>query len=328
MAYDDLLKIRTWSLDGTKTDNITELVETKTWSGSYTDCARRLTYTVLPEALGEIGSSLKMYHDADLLFSGSIFARKRSSLGHTISITAYDRGIYLKRNETYLKVRKQTPEAVAAQLCQEFGIPFSSFVKTGVPLSRNFLGQTLYQVIQTMYTLAAQQTGKKYQMRFRGDKLEVVEKQQTEETIRLIPGSNLISCDSQDSIENLVTSVAVYNKDSKRVATYDAADGLRELYGLMQQAMKASDKEDPEKTARQILEDNGVKTTINAKCIGNTKLISGNAVVVHEPVTGADGLFWILSDTHEVTRGIYRTSVTLDFRNLMDKQSAGSVPTK
>lgn len=48
MAYDDLLKIRTWSRDGAKTSHITELVQSKTWSGSYQDCARKLTYTALP----------------------------------------------------------------------------------------------------------------------------------------------------------------------------------------------------------------------------------------------------------------------------------------
>ena len=34
MAYDALLKIRTWSRDGTKTSHITELLQSKTWSGS------------------------------------------------------------------------------------------------------------------------------------------------------------------------------------------------------------------------------------------------------------------------------------------------------
>ena len=53
-----------------------------------------------------------------------------------------------------------------------------------------------------------------------------------------------------------------------------------------------------------------------------------DAVVVHEPVTGTDGLFWILSDSHTTVSGVYQTTVTLDFRNLMDQQEAGSVPTE
>ena len=328
MAYDDLLKIRTWSRDGKKTSHITAVVQSKTWSGSYTDCARKLTYSALPDALSELGGRVRLYHEADILFSGSVFRRKRDNASQVFDCTAYDRGIYLKKNETYLAVRNQTPEAVTAQICREFNIKFGSLAATGFKLSRNFLGVSLYQIIQTMYTLAAEQNGKKYQIRFRADTLEVVEKALGAESIRLVPGSNLLSCSSEESIENMVTSVAVFDDQYKRIATYDSPNNYRALYGLMQQAIKSSDKEDPAKSAKQILEDNGIKTTITAQCLGNTKLITGNAVVVHEPVTGTDGLFWILSDSHSTTRGIYQTQVTLDFRNLMDKKTAGSVPTK
>ena len=132
MAFDDLLKIRTWSRDGSKTAHITELVQSKTWSGSYQDCARKLTYTALPEALSELGGRVRLYREADILFSGSVFARQRNSLEDVFSVTAYDRGIYLKKNETYRKVRNQTPEAVTAQLCAEFGIPTGTLAATGV----------------------------------------------------------------------------------------------------------------------------------------------------------------------------------------------------
>lgn len=261
-------------------------------------------------------------------FSGRITDRQRDSLGQTMDVTALDNGLYLKRNSTYLAVRNQTPESVAREVCNEFGVPVGSLASTGVKLSRNFLGSSLYQVIQTMYTLSSEQTGKKYQVRFRGNELDVVEKALGAESLRLVPGSNLLSCQSRDSIQNMVNSVAVYSDEYRRVATYKNQDGYVALYGLMEQAIKASSYESPEKAAREILEENGISTTITADCIGNAKLITGNTVVVHEPVTGTDGLFWIQSDQHNWKSGIYRTKVTLDFRNLMDKQEAGSVPSK
>ena len=51
-------------------------------------------------------------------------------------------------------------------------------------------------------------------------------------------------------------------------------------------------------------------------------------MVVEEPVTGTYGQFWITADSHSFGGGVYRTKVTLDFRNLIDKQTAGSVPKK
>lgn len=326
MAYNDLLKIRTWSLDGSKTEHVTSRVRSKTWSGSYKDCARQLTFSVLPDALAELGGMARLYKDADILFSGHIVSRDRDSLGHEIDCTALDNGLYLKRNSTFIAVRKQTPEAVAAQLCGEFGIPCENLAATGVALSRNFLGVSLYQIIQTMYTLAAEQTGKQYQIRFHSNHLQVVEKAIGPESIRLVPGSNLLWCRSTESIEKMVNRVTVYDDECRQVASYDSPENYIDLYGLMQQAIRASEKESPEASAKDILEQNGISTTITAQCLGSVKLITGNAVVVHEPNTGTDGLFWITADSHTVTRGIYQTKVTLDFRELMDKQTAGSVP--
>lgn len=327
MAYSDKFSLTAWSLDGKKRSGIGGLVSELTWSGSYTDCARKLAYSALPETLSELGGAVELAVGAEPVFSGRVFVRRRDSLSQTFSCTAYDRGIYLKRNETSIAVRGQTPEAVAGRLCAEFGIQAGELAATGVQLNRNFFGVDLYRIVQTLYSLAAERNGKKYQVRFRGVKLDVVEKTLGPETLRLLPGSNLLSCSASESMEKLVTSVAVYDGQYKKIASYDSQEGFRELYGLMQQVLRASDKEDPAKSAKQILEDNGIRTTITARCLGNRKLISGNAAVVHEPVTGTDGLFWILSDSHTWTRGVYRTTVTLDFRNLMDEQEAGSVPT-
>jgi len=324
--FDDFLKIRTWSLDGSRTEHITEKLQSKTWSGSYQDCARQLSFSALPEALMELGGMVRLYKGPDILFSGHIVSRSRDSLGKTIDCTSLDNGLYLKRNSDYLSVRNQTPEAITRQLCEKFGIPCGELAAAGVPLTRNFLGDSLYQIIQTMYSLAAEQTGKQYQIRFRSNHLYVVEKAIGPESIRLTPGSNLIWCRAAESIEKMVNRVAVYDDEFQRSSVYDSPEGYIGLYGLMQQAIKASDKENPEASAKDILEQNGISTTITALCLGNTKLIAGNAVVVHEPVTGVDGLFWITSDSHTTVRGVYQTKVSLDFRNLMDKQSAGSVP--
>lgn len=328
MAWDDLFKIRTWSLDGKRTEHISPLVQDKTWSGSYQDCARQLSFSVRPEALCELGGQVRLYHGADILFCGHIVRRQRDSLGETIDCTALDNGMYLKRSKLYRAVRKQTPEALTRQLCSEFGVLPGRLAATGVALSRNFMNVSVYQVIQTMYTLAAEQTGKKYQIRFRSNYLDVLEKTVGPESLRLVPGENLISCTSSDSIEDLVTRVGVYDEQSHMVRHFDAGGGYVALYGLLQEAIRAKDSETPEKRAQEILEEHGVKTTITAQCIGSAKLVTGNAVVVEEPVTGTYGQFWITADSHSFGGGVYRTKVTLDFRNLMDKQTAGSVPKK
>ncbi len=150
-------------------------------------------------------------------------------------------------------------------------------------------------------------------MRFASNSLQVVEKAIGADRLRRVPGSNLLSCTSKDSMENLVTRVGVYDDNNRLVQHFDSPDNYVALYGLMQQAIKASDKEKPETTAKEILEENGIETTITAECIGSPKLITGNAVVVEEPVTGTYGQFWITSDSHSFSGGVYHTKVSLDF---------------
>ncbi|MEG0780763.1 MAG: hypothetical protein RR426_09175 [Oscillospiraceae bacterium] len=328
MAYDDLLKIRTWSLGGKKTENITGLLQSKTWSGSARDCCRQLSFDVLTAGLCELGGLTRLYHGTEVLFSGHIRERTRDAALHTIGCVAYDHGLFLKTNSTYLQVRGRTPEDVTAALCGEFGIAVGALAATGVKLRRNFMGVTLYGIIQTLYTLAAEQTGKQYQIRFLGDRLHVVVREKTADTIRLLPGVNLLDCVAGESTTGMVTRVAVFDEQCRKKATYDSPEGFTALYGLMQTAIRADKREDPATTAKQLLADGGIQTTLTVSCLGNTKLITGNSVAVHEPVTGTDGLFWITSDRHSFQHGIYCTKLTLSFHNLMDRQEAGSLPTK
>ena len=96
----------------------------------------------------------------------------------------------------------------------------------------------------------------------------------------------------------------------------------------MQTAIKSSAYEDPVAHAKKILAENGLQTNITVNALGNLKLITGNTVAVHEPVTDTYGLFWIISDTHTWRRNVHQTKLTLSLEALMDSQTAGSLPTE
>lgn len=326
----EYVKIRATNPDGT-TANITELCRSITWSGDWRNAARILSYSPvvsqddvhLPRAPTELGGSARFWHGGELLMDAYALERARDSLGNTIDVTAYDRGLYLTRNSDFLRVERQTPEAVTASLCGRFGIEAGPLAATGVPITRNFLGVPLYKIIMTLYTLASDQTGTQYRIRFRGAKLEVVEMKQSEESVVLVPGSSLLHCVSRESAAAMTNSVAIYDDQYHLVSTQEDGEAVK-LYGLMRAAIRAGAYDDPAGHARQVLKENGLKTTITATALGDLRLITGNTVVVREPVTGTEGLFWILSDTHTWSRGVYRTKLTLSLEGVMDRQTAGS----
>ena len=319
------------SAEGGTTD-ISQLVTTATWSGDISQCGRTLSFGVasspvdtnIPAVDMPLGAAVWL-GDGGPLFEGHIFSRQKLTGSSAIDVTCFDRGIYLKRNETGGNFEGMAPEDIAARVCLDFDIPVGKFAKTGVKVSRNFVGVTIYQIIQTAYTLAAKTTGAAYQIRFNGGSLDVVEKAVGPETLVLRGGSNLMSAAVTESIEKTVTQVAIYGDDDRLIGT-KRNDGLVKLYGVMQKCIKQTKDGDADADARKLLDDNGVSQKITVENLGDARCITGNAVVVQEPYTGLYGLFWIDSDVHTWKNGLYLNKLTLNFRRLMDEQEAGSLP--
>lgn len=314
---------------------ITQLIDSITWSGDYTQCTRTLRFEMLsyypdkniPSVPCELGDAVTFMYGNRVLFQGYVFDRQKGTEQKSISITCYDAGIYLKRNETSKKYKGITPEAVTKSLCREFGINTGAIVPTQIAVTRNFVGVSLYQIIQTAYTLAAEKTGKNYMIRFDGLKLTVIEKKKDENTLILAAGKNLMSAIVTESISSMINQVAVYNSDDVLIKSVKDEE-LINRYGLMQGYLRQSDGEDAVKKAERILSDNGLSQKITVNNLGNTANITGGTVVVKEPYTGLYGLFYIDADVHTWKRGQYYNKLTLNFKNIMDEQEAGTLPNK
>lgn len=317
------------------TFDISQLVQTVNWSGDDQQCSRTLeielisSYTDknLPTVICELGNEVVFKQDNRTLFSGFIFERQKDTESSIINITCYDRGIYLKRNESTYKFTNITPEAIAKRLCTDFGISVGSLATTNVPIERNFIGTSLFSIIQTAYSLASEESGKKYMIRFNGTKLEVIERKVTDETMIIAGGSNLMSASTSESLSNMVNQVAIYNSDDKLVRT-EKDDAAIKSYGLMQSYLMQPDDEDVTQQARQLLTDNGISQKITINNLGNIANIAGAAVVINEPYTGLFGLFFIESDIHTWKNGQYYNKLTVSYVKIMEKKEAVKLPNK
>ena len=306
-----------------------------TWSGDYKQCARALKFTLAasaaPQGLPDVpvppGAAVAFSDGGRLLFDGFVVSRQKNTGQNFVTVTCYDRGFYLAHNQAVKQYTNQTPESITRGLCGEFGIKVGKVAAAGVPVTRNFIGVSLYQIIQTAYTLAARENGKAYQLRFSGRELDVLEIDKNDETLVIEPGVNLQSAAMSDSIEGTVTRAAVYDKNNRLVQTIDNAELLL-LYGVIQRIVKQADGKDAGAEARKLLADNGLKQTMTVECLGNLQNITGNTVAVYEPYTGIYGLFWITSDVHTWKNGQYYNRLTLSVKRLMDEVEAGSLPNK
>lgn len=314
----------------------TQLVSTVTLSGNYKQCARTLAMslavssldTFIPTINYDLGTHVGLYVDGKLKFDGWGVTSTEDTASNTVDLTCYDRGFYLRRNETIRAVRNQTPEAVTKSLCEEFGIECGDIEITGVALTRNFLpssggANSLYSIIGTLYTMASKITGDKYIVRFEGEKLCVRKKELTEYSIRLAPGIGLLTAKSTQSYENMVNQVLVYDSNDKLIMQKTDSE-LKDAYGLLQSVIKAGNDNNPTELAEAELRDNALTQKITVTNIGNIDCLTGNTVIINEPQTGLNGVFWIDEDYHYWRKGIYTNKLVLNYQCLMNEVTVGS----
>lgn len=67
-----------------------------------------------------------------------------------------------------------------------------------------------------------------------------------------------------------------------------------------------------------------LQQTVSVQVLGDERLITGETVVVEEPETGLQGIFWIDADSHTWARGQYTCRLTLNCRSVMATAGAGS----
>lgn len=311
------------------TRDATATVRAINWSGNASTVSRVLSFSILQDAedvhlpvVGvELGTAVELLIGGESVFGGIITEHARDSAAFEIDCTANDWGYYLKLNDTFLKVDKQTPEEITAQLCAEIGLEAGELAKTGVQLSHNFLPDNYYSIIETLYGLASAETGKEYVIQFRGRKIYVREKVQNSESILLVAGSNLLRCTRKESVGELKNRVKIYDDNDLVDSTVDDASS-QALYGVFQTAILKSSYDDASAQANQILKEKAVSTDLSMECIGGSRLISGNTVVVQEPITKSYGLMWIRNDVHTWEKGIYRTKITASLESLVDESAA------
>lgn len=312
---------------GGETRDLSQLVQTMSWSGSVRQTARELSATlavpragsVTPPALRE-GAYITLRRAGETVFTGPLLTATTSSQDSLVDLSALDRGWFLVGNEGWYSFSGVAPETAAAAIARDYGIPVGALAAAGVSVSRKFPGVALDKIIRTLYGLAGEQSGKRYLVRFTGaGALEVVEKP----TSASLSITSTMSVTNTWDITNLQNSVAIRTQEGALVRRVEDAASVA-LNGRLEHVITQRDGEDAGKEAQAWLEDNGLQQNLTVETLGDPRLITGGAVLLRDTGSGVSGLFWIDGDTHTWKNGQYYCKLTLNFRNLVDDTRAGS----
>lgn len=301
--------------------DVTALVQSVTWSGDIRQTARELqTALVIPRDGSveipslEEGAWLSLQAESRTLFSGPLLQCTTNSQSFVVNLSALDRGRFLAGNEGFYKFVGAAAEAAAGTICGDFGIPVGRLAATGVPLTQNFPGKSLDTIIRTLYTMAGEQNGKRYVLRFTGDgTFEVLEKP-TAATLEI---ARTMGVTNTWNIENLQNQAAIYTDDGALVRTVDDAASQR-LNGVLSHVIRQSSGKDAGAEAEAWLADHGLQQNLTVQVAEPPlDLMAGGAVLLRDTGSGVSGLFWVDADTHSWRNGIHTGKFTLNFRNIM-----------
>ena len=90
-------------------------------------------------------------------------------------------------------------------------------------------------------------------------------------------------------------------------------------YGVVQAVYKHEDGTDAQTEAKALLKTLEQSGSVTG-CQGDSRAVSGYALIVQETTTELFGKFYIESDTHTFTDGKHEMTLTLAFSNMMDEK--------
>lgn len=307
--------------------DVTQLVQSITWSGSLRQTARQLSVrlavprdgSVDPPPLAE-GAALIFQGESGPLFTGQLVTATTNTQSSVADLNALDGGRFLVGNDGWYRFDNVTAEGAAGMAASDFGIPTGRLAGTGVTLRRKFPGVALDKIITTMYTLAGERTGKRYLLRFSGSgAMEVIEKA----AAASLEIAQTMGVTNTWNVTNLCNSVAIYTKEGKLVRKVEDS-ASQALNGRLEHAITQQDKEDAGPEAQAWLQDHGLQQNLTVEVLDPpVSLITGEAVILRDTGSGVSGLFWVDSDTHSWKNKLHTGKFKLNFRNLMNSGSAG-----
>lgn len=308
-----------------KTNNISNMVGSVTWSGSDYQAARQLEFTVLNPAgdthfnMPDIktGDLIKFYNDSDLLFYGKVTSRSRLGEAGMVSYVANDLMMHLLRSKGTYKFKSKSPEKITQLICNDLKIKTKSLKKTNMKISKIFFQEKeYYNIILAVYTKAKKKTGKKYMPVMEGEKLSVIEKG-TMLNITLNQSGGITESSYEENTDSMVNRVVIYNDKNKKIGTVSNSSWIKS-YGVYQEAISV-DKGSGKTEAKNEL--SGLEKTASLKGIGDFRCISGYGIKIKDTDSGLTGTFWIENDSHTFENGIHMMDLELVFKNIMDTQT-------
>lgn len=299
---------------GAATD-ISQLVSTITWSGRKGSSARTLAVKLADDdgyAHARVnigitnGCQLVFKEGGEERFRGLVMKMVQGS-DKSMTLTAYDLGIYLANNQDTFCYTNVTATEVFTDICKRFGIPIGSAAQCSYRIPElTKSSTTAFDALSDAMSLEFNSTGIRHYISCSGGKLSLLERRKNILQWVIESGENLSSYTYTQSIESIKTRVNLVSKEQTVVAS--AANDILEAK-IGQFRMTESADESYTEAQLKLLVDSKLEEastparSLTVEAVGISDIISGMAVTVIIPHLGLSRTFYVDEDTHTYNGG-------------------------
>lgn len=243
-----------------------------------------------------VGDPVRLLDDnGKEVFLGSVHQLDRTT--QAVALTAYDRGVYLTRNELY-GVYAGTGKTIAAKIAGELGIPLGTVEDDG--LRRTIVtgaGQSAFSVLRRA-------VGEGREIAVKDGALTVTKQ---DPIVYVLPVQDILEVTSRASIREMVNRAVVVGRNGLALASAENAGEIT-AYGQFQQVLGKDG--DPAEQAKAALQ--GRTLSARVTLLGNLAYRCGGTVRVDRPQWGLEGAYAVTAHEHRWEKGLFTTSLSLE----------------
>lgn len=314
-----------WKHRSNKKIDITMIVAKITWSGSLEQAARVAELSIIDAPDDNnikkmdikivLGDVIELEEQGEPLFYGIVQTKEKMGQNGVVTYSCTDLLCHLLRSTGVYNFKNTTPERITKQVCSDFQIPVGKLEETKVTIKKMILDEeTIYDIIVRAYKKASKQTEEKYICKMDGRTLTVRKRGEKTVTLLLEEGKNIYNVHQQETIENMVNKVKIYNTKRKQIGEVKKDEWIKN-YGIFQQIYKKEKGVNEITAANNLL--NGMEKTLSLNAInGSVDSVAGNIIKLKDKTLKLEGLFWIMADSHTWENGIHIMNLELKFHKM------------
>lgn len=303
--------------------DITQLVESITWGGRRGSPSRTLSVNLLDDdgywhqRSGidvEDGWQCLFRYNGQELFRG-IFMTQSTGRSKTLTLKAYDNGIYLSNNRDTFVYEGKTADAVFRDVCSRFGLPTGDVASCSYAIPDLTKKKTTgWDTIEDALSLEFDNTGTRFLVV--SDKGALCLRKRRENILQWVleTGANVSDYNYTKSIENIRTRIRLLSDEGKVLA--EASDpALEKKIGVMQEV------DTPDENLNSAQLNALAKSMLQEKKAPQRTLSLDNLLGIQDVIAGV-GVFVIIPRI-DINRTLYVDTDSHTFKDNLHTMSLG-----